>query len=137
MTSPISSVARDWVRQRATEVMEYTCQISRGDVPALYDENTLAYTPAGDKEVVYEGVCRVWEVANTSTVVIGDVDVYQQTTNLSIPWNESPVIKRGDEVEILSAPTDSQMVGKRFEVQSIARAGELRATRRFMVTAVM
>jgi hypothetical protein len=134
VTSPISSAARKWVRTRATEVMEYTCTIQRGDVPAAYDEDTLVYTPAGDKDVVYEGPCRVWEVANSGAVVIGDSDIYQMNTNLSIPWNESAVVKIHDEVEILTAPQDSQMVGKRFEIQSVAKAGELRATRRFTVT---
>lgn len=137
MTSPISAYARKWVRARATGVMEYTCRITRGGVPEGYDENTLVYTPAGVADVVYEGVCRIWEVASAASVVVGDVDVYQQSTQLSIPWDSPEVVKRYDEVEILTAPQDSQMVGKRYEIQTVAKAGELRATRRFEVTGVM
>ena len=37
---------------------------------------------------------------------------------------------------ILTAPHDSQVVGKRYEIQTVAKAGELRATRRFEVTGV-
>jgi len=117
--------------------MQYTCRITRSGVPEGYDEDTLVYTAEGVATVVYEGKCRIWEVANSSAVVVGDTDIYQQTTNLSIPWDEEPVVKRYDEVEILTAPTDSQMVGKRYEIQTIAKAGELRATRRFEVTGIM
>lgn len=137
MTSPITAQARSWVRARATGVMEYTCQIVRGDTPEGYDEDTLIYTAAGIGTVVYEGKCRIWEVSNSSTVVVGDTDLYQMTTNLSIPWNTTAVILRYDEVTILTAPQDSQMVGKRYEIQTIAKAGELRATRRFEVTGIM
>lgn len=135
--TPISAYARKWVRNRATAVMEYTCRITRGSRPESYDEDTLVYTPAGLAEVVYEGVCRIWEVAGAASITVGDTDVYQQSTQLSIPWNTPEVIVRYDEVEILTAPQDSQMVGKRYEIQTVAKAGELRATRRFEVTGVM
>jgi hypothetical protein len=137
VTSPISAEARQYVRARATEVMEYTCRITRGAPPEGYDEDTLVYTPAGLAEEVYTGPCRIWEVAGAASVVVGDTDVYQQTTQLSIPWDTSALIMRYDEVEILTAPQDSQVVGKRYEIQTVAKAGELRATRRFEVTGVM
>ena len=135
--SPISSYARSWVRTRATGVMQYTCRIERSGVPEGYDEDTLIYTAEGVATVIYEGRCRIWEVANASSVVVGDTDIYQMTTNLSIPWDESAEVKRYDQVTILTSPTDDQMVGKRYEIQTIAKAGELRATRRFEVTGIM
>jgi len=134
MTSPISAEARHYVRSRATEVMEYTCRITRASKPEGYDEDTLVYTPEGIAEEVYQGVCRIWELSSAQAVVVGDTDIYQQTTNLSIPWDSPEVIRRYDEVVILTAPQDSQVVGKRYEIQSVAKAGELRATRRFEVT---
>jgi hypothetical protein len=135
--SPITAFARSYVRARATAVMEYSCRITRGQRPDGYDEDSLVYTPGGLAEVVYEGRCRIWEVANASSVVVGDTDIYQMSTNLSIPWDSPAKVKRYDEVTILTAPTDSQMVGKRYEIQTIAKAGELRATRRFEVTGLM
>ena len=99
MTSPISAEARQWVRARATEVMEYTCQITRGGVPEGYDEDTLVYTAAGVSQIVYEGVCRIWELAGASAIMVGDADIYQQATQLSIPWDTPEVIKRYDEVD--------------------------------------
>lgn len=137
MASPITAQARQFVRSRATAVMEYTCRITRTGVPEGYDEDTLIYTPAGVAEVVYEGPCRIWEVANAASVVVGETDVYMMNTNLSIPWDTPEIVKRYDVAEILTAPQDSQMVGKRYEIQSVAKAGELRATRRFEVTGIM
>lgn len=136
MASPITPWARAYVRTRATQVMEFDCRIERVDRPDTYDEDTLVLTP-GAREVVYEGKCRVWELAGASLIAVGDTDTYQQATQLSIPWDTDAVILRYDEVEILGAPQDSQMVGKRFEIQNVAKAGELRATRRFEVTSVM
>jgi len=135
--SPITGYARRYVRSRATAVMEYTCQIYRGAKPDAYDEDTLIYTVGGVKELIYDGICRIWELSSASSIVVGDTDVYQQATNLSIPWDEPAIIRRYDEVVITSAPQDSQMVGERFEIQTVAKAGELRATRRFEVTGVM
>lgn len=137
MTSPITAEARKYVRSRATEVMEYTCRITRSERPEGYDEDTLVYTPEGLAEVVYEGQCRIWELSSAGAVVVGDAEIYQQTTQLSIPWDTPALIMRYDEVEILTAPQDSQVVGKRYEIQTVAKAGELRATRRFEVTGVM
>lgn len=137
MVSPISAHAREWVRNRATEVMEYTCRIERPTSTGGYDEDTLVYTPEGLAVVVYTGPCRVWEVAGAASVTVGDTDVYQQSTQLSIPWDTPEIIRRYDLVIITGAPSDSQMVGKTFEIQTVAKAGELRATRRFEVTWVM
>jgi len=137
LTNPISAYARSWVRSRATGVMEYTCRIERKPRPQGYDEDTLVFTAEEPPEVIYEGRCRIWEVAGAASITVGDTDIYQQSTQLSIPWDETPLIHRYDEVTILTAPTDSQMVGKRYEIQTIAKAGELRATRRFEVTGVM
>jgi len=131
--SPISPAAIAYVREQATEVMQYECRIERVERPKNYDQNTLVLTP-GNRETIYEGRCRIWEVAGSASITVGDTDVYQQSTQLSIPWNTTALIKRYDEVVVTKAPTDPQMVGKRYEIQNVAKAGEMRATRRFEVT---
>jgi hypothetical protein len=136
MGSPITAWARSFVRNRATEVMEFDCRIERVERPENYDEDTLVLTPS-ERTTIYEGKCRVWELAGAAIVAVGETDTYQQATQLSIPWDTSAIVKRYDEVEIITAPVDSQMIGKRFEIQNVAKAGELRATRRFEVTSVM
>lgn len=132
--SLISSTALNYTRSRMAQVMMgYECvaeRISQGS----HDEDTLVYSP-GSRQVLYEGVCRVWEVSGASVVGLGDTDAELDisTTQISLPW-DSPLLKKNDEIEITSADTDTQMVGRRFQVQSSAKAGELRATRRYSVT---
>ena len=135
MRYPISDRAKRFVRDRATAVMRYTCRIERV-IPPTYDPGTLIASP-GDRTTVYEGVCRIWEVSGGSPVMLGDTDLIVQSTNLSIPWDVSVLPRRNDEVLILTAPgEDPVTIGKRFQIQTSAKAGELRATRRFEVTAM-
>jgi hypothetical protein len=135
--SPITAEARAYVRSRATLVMEHTCQITRGATPEGYDENTLVFTAAGIAELVYEGPCRIWELSSAQSLLVGEAEIYQQPTQMSIPWDESALIRRYDQVLVTTAPEDSQLVGERFEIQTIAKGGELRASRRFEITGVM
>jgi|SRR5215831_17161168 len=118
--------------------MAMTCQvrITRRNRPLGYDEETLIYTPTPDPEVLYEGPARIWELSGGPNVVVGDLDIQHQTTQLSIPWNTEAVISQYDEVLVIDCETDAQMVGKRYEVQTVAKAGQLRATRRFEVSGV-
>jgi len=132
MTWPSSSALK-YVRARATEAMNCTVQIYRRDRPEGYDEDTLVYTPEGPKELAYEGAARIWELSSGASVTVGDDDFYQQSTQMSIPWAVAEVIQQYDEVTVLSCATDDQMVGKRYEVQTAAKAGQMRATRRFEV----
>ena len=132
----ISSTALNYTRSRMAQVMMgYECRaerITRGS----HDEESLVYTP-GSRETLYEGVCRVWEISGASVVGLGDTDAELDisTTQISLPW-DSPLLKKNDEIVITAADTDEQMVGKRFQVQSSAKAGELRATRRYSVTGI-
>ena len=72
------------------------------------------------------------------SITVSDTDVYRSSPpQLSIPWDSPEVILRYDVVTITSAPQDSQIVGKQYEIQTVAKAGELRATRRFEVTGIM
>lgn len=134
MTSPVTARAREYVRSRIERFQEYECRIERVAAPT-YDETTLRAV-GGSRDTLYEGPCRLWAVSGSSLVMVTENDFSQQDTMLSIPWDVDAVIKRHDEVKIISANTDSQVVGLRFEIQSIEKAGELRATRRFQVTLV-
>ena len=133
MVSPISPRAREYVRSRATAVMEYYCRIERV-TKGNHDEDTLVYTP-GSRTTIYQGYCRIWELSGTSGVQVGDADLDIQMTQLSTPWN-APLARKDDEVYIIEAPTqDKAMEGRRFQITSSAKAGELRATRRYAVKA--
>jgi len=134
MPSPISPRARDYVRSRATAVMEYRCKAERLNKATVDDQ--LVAQPASRTTLASDLPCRIWEIQGSSSVLVGDTTVMMQNVQLSTPWN-SVILKKDDEIEITYAPTqDTAMMGKRFKVVSTAFAGELRATRRYNVKAV-
>ena len=130
---PISEMARRYVRSRATDAMRYTCQIERVTHPQVRSDLTAI---AGGKTILYTGICRIWEVSGGGSVVIGETDVSLQNTYISIPWDVPTVPQRNDEILILTSPDEPELIGKRFQINEVNKAGELRPTRRFQVTMV-
>lgn len=138
MPRPISPRARKYVRAQATAIMEATCRIERVSAGS-YDEDTLKQS-AGARVTLYEGPCRLWESTGRAEVAIGDSELIMQSTNLSIPWDSAfeadvqhPAPRRDDQFVILSHHTDSAVVGRRGAILDVAKAGDLRATRRYGV----
>lgn len=125
----ISVRSIDYIRSRATENMHSTCRIERVSNPQ-YDPLT-GYALPGPKTIVYEGICRIWEVTGASVIPIGEEEYVAQTTNLSIPWATDPVPVRDDEVEITDSETDTHLIGMRFRIMDQAKGGDMRPTRRF------
>lgn len=137
MRSPrgISPRARSYVRRQA-KLIQHAGRVRIFTLSEVgYDKDSRMHQPATE-EVLYEGPFRIWEVTGRSGVAIGDSEVLLQTTNLSIPWDAevTRMPRHGDMFEILQHPTDSSIEGARGEIQESAKAGELRATRRFAVT---
>jgi hypothetical protein len=130
----ISNAAISYVRAKASENMSSTCRIERVTKPT-FNQGTGVATP-GTKTTIYEGKCRIYEVTGGAPVVIAEDDITMQATQLSSPWDVSVLPVRNDEVQILTSRTDAHLVGKRFVIDSSAKAGELRATRRFAVRGV-
>ena len=127
----ISSAALAYVRTHAASMMNSTCRIERVKRPSFDQSSGTAV--AGSKTTIYEGPCRIWEVSGGGPIMIAEDEVVTQNTQLSLPWDTSPVPERDDEVQITEAPTDASLVGKRFVIETSAKAGDLRATRRFTV----
>lgn len=128
------SKARAYVRARAAESMTSTCVITRPVDPSFAAATGLATGSEGDE--VYSGICRVWEVTGGGVVVVGEDEIAQQTTNISSPWDSSPVPIKGDYIKIATSLTDTNLVGRLFMITDQAKSGELRATRRFSVMEV-
>lgn len=114
--------------------MTSNCRIERSTAPA-FDINT-GFANAGTKTLIYTGICRVWEVTGSGTVVVSEESVYEQTTQISIPWDVSPIPIRGDYITITGSSSDTNLVNRVFEIQDQAKSGELRASRRFSVKLV-
>lgn len=119
------------VRSRALLFMTSTVQIRKAVKPT-FDINT-GRAASGSGALVYEGLARIWEVTQGGSVVVGEDDVNLENTQLSIPWNISPVPQKGDLVKVLTSD-DANLVGRVFAIRSAAKSGLLRPTRRFNVT---
>jgi hypothetical protein len=130
------ATARDYVRSRVTnEFLNYQVRVERVTRP-LYDETNLVAIP-GTRATIYQGPGRIWEITGASTVVVSENDMLMENTQLSLPWDLDSLPQRYDEVVVIEVPPqDSTLLGKRFQIQTAAKAGELRPTRRYTITAV-
>jgi hypothetical protein len=123
--------AREYVRSRAQWWMSAECIIERNIAP-VFDIGTGLAT-GQDKTLIYEGKCRVWELTTGGQVLVNEQSIEMQNTQLSIPWDFGPVPIVDDLVTITDSATDTNMVGRMFEIIDMVKSGELRATRRFSV----
>ena len=129
----VSDRARAYIQSRAELQMDFTVVVERV-TPASYDETTLIAT-AGERSVLYSGKARIWEASGASQLVIADGEYDIQSTQISFPAG-APLFRKNDEIGVTAAPGDQALVGKRFQIQSSAKAGALRPTRRYAVTVV-
>lgn len=135
IASPFTSRARSYVRSRATAVMTYQCRAERPARPS-YDETTLVAIPGTEVELFSTMPCRIWEIQGAQALNIGEAELMIENLQLSVPY-DAPLLKKYDEIVITNTPVqDITLLNKRFQVVSSARAGELRATRRYQVRAV-
>jgi hypothetical protein len=115
--------------------MTYECRAERLSAVA-YDDVTLIVPPRQRQVIIENSPCRIWEITGAQALNIGGTDLMVENLQLSLPY-DTPILKRNDEVEITNTPDqDTSIAGKRFRVLSSARAGELRATRRYAVEAI-
>jgi hypothetical protein len=129
----ITSLARDYVRTRVEEIMAYECRVERVGEGAMGED--LIYN-SGSRSVLYEGKFRLWEITGATGLNVGGEDLMLESTQASFPY-DTPLFRRDDEIVITAAPVqDLLLLGSRYQIQTKAKAGELRATRRYTVTSV-
>ena len=133
LPNPVSSLARDYVRTRAESVMAYECRVERVAKGTIGDD--LKYN-SGTRQVLYEGRFRLWEISGATGIQVGGEDLMLEQTQASFPY-DSPLFRKDDEIVITAVPVqDVLLMGSRYQIQTKAKAGELRATRRYTVTSV-
>ena len=129
----ISSLARDYVRTRVEEIMAYECRVERVGEGGLGED--LIYS-SGSRTVLYEGKFRLWEITGATGLNVGGEDLMLESTQASFPY-DTMLFRKDDEIVITAAPVqDLLLIGSRYQIQTKAKAGELRATRRYTVTSV-
>lgn len=134
MSNPVQlDRAISTVRTQAEQFMRSTVTVRRHALP-VFDINT-GQSNSGANTLVYHGKARFWEVTGGGTVIVGEDEISQENTQMSIPWNASGVPIKGDLVKVDADP-DANMVGRVFAIQSMAKSGLLRPTRRYSVQMV-
>lgn len=129
----ISNLARNYTRSRMPAAMGYECRVERITKPTI--GNDLKATP-GTRTTLYSGPFRLWEITGATTLNLGGEDIMMESTQASFPY-DVPLFRKDDEIVITAAPPqDSRLLGSRYQIQTKAKAGELRATRRYTVTSV-
>lgn len=123
--------ARAYVRSRTQWWMSAECIIERAIAPVFSIDTGLATGQI--KTQIYTGPCRIWELTTGGQVLVNEQSIEMQNTQISIPWDVSPIPFVDDLITITSSITDSNMEGRVFEIIDTAKSGELRATRRFSV----
>jgi hypothetical protein len=126
----ISPYATVYIRERSTDLMNATVRINT-PVPA-YDPATRTTTNT-EGPVKYEGPARIWEVPGGSEVIIGDEKYVITQSNMSIPWNVSP-LPEVDDLIIVVDSDDADLVGRSINIESAVRGGGMRASRRFEIS---
>lgn len=131
--NPVTSLARNYVRTRIEDVMAYECRVERVSAGGLNDD--LIYE-SGSRSTLYVGKFRLWEITGATGLNVGGEDLMLESTQASFPY-DSPLFRKDDEIVITAAPVqDLLLLGSRYQIQTKAKAGELRATRRYTVTSV-
>lgn len=131
MRGRISKRARNYVRKRATAVMESVVRIERVEEP-VFDEVSVRAT-SGSRTVIYEGPARIWTMNTGGAIVLGEDSLHTQTTVMSIPWDVKEIPRIKDQIEVLYSHVDEKIIGRRGHVTGTPKAGDLRPTRTFQV----
>jgi hypothetical protein len=135
----VSPYARGYVRRHATAHMYYTVQIERMAAGVFDAVSGLIATSV--KEIIYTGPARIWTVTGPQVFAIGEDQMAFTQTNMSIPWDASPVPHRDDIATVTgTAPHtgfgDAELVGRAFRVLDVQLGGQMFATRRMSVLAI-
>jgi hypothetical protein len=135
MSNPIQmDRARAFIQSRAQDFMSTMCEVKRPKDPTF--DITTGFGEAGTRTNIYNGKCRVHEISGGPVVMVGEDEISQQNTQISFPWDMSPVPIKGDYIKITSSRVDTNLVGRVFKITDMAKSGELRATRRFSVVMI-
>lgn len=125
---PISKYSALYVRTRALNYMTAAIRVLRMGAPVLDEttgESTAVYT-----EIVYQGKARVWSVEAAGVLELGDGRITTRQTNVSIPWDATPVPKNDDMVIVDDFGGDVDLDTQAFRIIGVDGGGLIRAARR-------
>ena len=135
----VSPYARNYVRRHATGHMYYTVSIVRM-LQGVFDEVSGEIASKVNFEV-YVGPARIWTVAGPQVLAVGEDQMSFTQTNMSIPWNATPVPQRDDIATVMTYEPhpgygDPALLDRSFRILDVQLGGQMYATRRMSVLAI-
>jgi hypothetical protein len=135
----VSPYARGYARRHATAHMYYMVQIER--MAAGVFDSASGQITTSVKSIIYTGPARIWTVAGPQVIAVGEDQMAFTQTNMSIPWDATPVPNRDDIATVLNytahpAFGDPSLIGRSFRVLDVQFGGQMYATRRMSVLAI-
>lgn len=133
MRITVSERTKKYARQRAQDHMSAMVIIYRPEDPQIeFDELTgISEVPA--HITVYEGIARVWSIDTSGTLILGEADIAQASTNVSIPYDGTVDVRNGDVVYVLAHDSTAYQ-GKSYTVMGVNYGGFMDATIRMSCT---
>lgn len=132
MPRTISARTKNWVQKSAEYQFSCTVRIFRNGSATLNSSTGLYESVEG--EDIYSGPARIWSSDTGGIYVVGDADIAHRDTFCSIPWDATPIPRNDDTVEVLTSPSDPDLVGRTFRIMAVDGGGQVLPTRRMRLT---
>lgn len=133
MKITVSERTKKYARQRAQDHMSAMVIVYRPEDPQIEFDELTGLSEVPQHEKVYEGVARVWSIDTSGTLILGEADVSQASTNVSIPYDGTVEVRNGDVVYVL-AHDSVAYIGKSYTAMGVNYGGFLDATIRITCT---
>jgi hypothetical protein len=136
MSRPLSPRVAAYARQAVLSYHNIEIEVVRQLISSLNDETGMITTTFDENYVGYVGTGRFWLSNDSSLSIVGDGDYSTIATNISIPWDATPVPDLDEYVVVTSSYEDPTLEGKIYRIVGVDGGGFLRAARRLSVVAV-
>lgn len=133
MKITVSERTKQYARKRAQDHMSAMVIVYRPEDPQITFDELTGLSEVPQHEQVYEGKARVWSIDTSGTLILGEADVAQASTNVSIPYDGSVDVRNGDVVYVLAHDSIAYQ-GKSYTVMAVSYGGFMDATIRMSCT---
>jgi len=134
MKMTVSERTKQYARSRAVDHMDASVIVYRPRDPQVVFDELTGRSHIPEHSILYTGQARVWSVDTSNTLILGEVDIAQASTYISIPYDSADV-RNGDVIRVDEHPS-AKFRGKSFTVVGVNYGGFMDATIRMSCTAL-
>ena len=116
----VSPLAREMVRRRVAASQTTPIVIKRGDLGAL-DPETGLVGGLSNAQTIYTGLSRIHAVSGQGDIAVGEGEISNRQTTISIPWDATPVPQQNDLIFIGDdSVSDPELQGEVYQVREVS-----------------